>query len=107
LPPIRTPRKATKEKVFKFTDGQLKDIADKLINTFMQPSNSLEMTMGMSMIMKDLEKNRAGKSSVLKQKQSRSDEESAAGIKAYAAAGKSLESEFDARRNSRRAAETQ
>jgi hypothetical protein len=61
--------KTTKEKVFKFTDGQLKDIADKLINTFMQPSNSLEMTMGMSMIMKDLEKIAPEKVQFLKQKQ--------------------------------------
>ena len=61
--------KNTKEKVFKFTDGQIKDIADKLINTFLQPSNSLEMTMGLSMIMKDLEKIVPEKMAFLKQKQ--------------------------------------
>jgi len=61
--------KSTKEKQFKFTDAQLRSIADKLINTFMQPSNSLEMTMGLSRVMKDLEKIAPEKVALLKQKQ--------------------------------------
>lgn len=61
--------KPTKEKLFKFTDAQLRSIADKLINTFMQPSNSLEMTMGLSLVMKDLEKIAPEKVPLLKQKQ--------------------------------------
>ncbi len=62
--------KATaKEKPFKFTDAQMRSIADKLITTFMQPSNSLEMTMGISMVMKDLEKIAPDRVPLLKQKQ--------------------------------------
>lgn len=61
--------KNTTEKQFKFTDGQIKTIADKLIDTFMLPSNSLDMTMGISTVMKDLEKIAPGRVGVLKQKQ--------------------------------------
>ena len=61
--------KTAKEKEFKFTDRQLRDIADKLVNTFMQPSNSLEMTMGMSQVMPNLEKIVPEKVQLLKQKQ--------------------------------------
>lgn len=62
-------KNSSKEKQFKFSEGQLKTIADKLIDTFMLPSNSLEITMGMSMVMKDLEKIAPERVGVLKQKQ--------------------------------------
>ena len=61
--------KTTKEKQFKFSERQLRDIADKLVSTFMQPSNSLEMTMGMSQVMPNLEKIVPEKVQLLKQKQ--------------------------------------
>lgn len=61
--------KNPKEKQFKFTDAQLKDLAEKLVNTFLQPSNSLEMTMGISRAMPSLEKIVPTKVSLLKQKQ--------------------------------------
>lgn len=61
--------KNTKEKQFKFSDAQLKDLADKIVNTFMQPSNSLEMTMAMAQVMKSLEKIVPEKTPLLKQKQ--------------------------------------
>ncbi len=37
--------KTTKEKRFKFSDSQLKDLAGKIADTFLQPSNSMEITM--------------------------------------------------------------
>ncbi|MGI8885220.1 MAG: hypothetical protein ACR2IA_13360 [Pyrinomonadaceae bacterium] len=61
--------KNTKEKQFKFTDSQLKDIANKLFNTFMQPSNSLQMTMAMTQAMPGLEKFIPEKIALLKQRQ--------------------------------------
>ncbi|HEY0658879.1 MAG TPA: hypothetical protein VGD05_10410 [Pyrinomonadaceae bacterium] len=61
--------KTSKEKQFKFTDSQLKDIADKLFNTFMQPSNSLQITMAMTQAMPGLEKFIPEKVALLKQKQ--------------------------------------
>jgi hypothetical protein len=61
--------KNSKEKQFKFTDSQLKEIADKLFNTFMQPSNSLGMTMAMTQAMPGLEKLIPEKIALLKQKQ--------------------------------------
>ncbi len=61
--------KNSKEKQFKFTDGQLKTLADKIVSTFMQPTNSLEMTMGMSQALPSLEKVVPEKMAFLKQKQ--------------------------------------
>ncbi len=61
--------KNTKEKQFKFSDAQLKTIADKLVNTFLQPSNSMEMMMGMTRVMSSLEKIVPEKVQLLKQKQ--------------------------------------
>ena len=61
--------KNSKEKEFKFTDSQLRSIADKLVNTFMQPSNSLQMTMAMAQVMPGLEKLVPEKTPLLKQKQ--------------------------------------
>jgi hypothetical protein len=61
--------KNPKEKPFKFTDGQLKTLADKIVSTFMQPTNSLEMTMGMTQALPSLEKIVPEKIAFLKQKQ--------------------------------------
>ncbi len=61
--------KATKEKPFKFTDLQLKNLAAKIADTFLQPSNSLEMMMGMTQAMPSLEKFVPEKAGMLKQKQ--------------------------------------
>lgn len=56
-------------KVFKFSDAQLKTIADKLVSTFMQSGNSLDTTMAMSRVMSSLEKIVPEKAAMLKQKQ--------------------------------------
>lgn len=62
--------KNPKDKPFKFTDSQLKDLGTKIANTFLQPSNSMEMTMGLTMAMSLLEKVVPEKMPQLKQKQS-------------------------------------
>lgn len=64
------PRTAAKEKQFKFTDAQNRELADKLASTFLQPSNSLEMTMAMTQAMPSLEKIVPEKIVLLKQRQS-------------------------------------
>jgi hypothetical protein len=64
--------KESKEKIFKFSDSQLKDIANKLFNTFMQPSNSMQMIMGLNQVLPNLEKILPEKVALLKQKQSES-----------------------------------
>lgn len=61
--------KNPKENQFKFTDGQLKTLADKIVSTFMQPANSLELTMSMTRAIPSLEKIVPEKVPVLKQKQ--------------------------------------
>ena len=61
--------KNPKEKPFKFTDGQLRSLADKIADTFLLPSNSLEMTMGMAQALPSLEKVVPQKYQFLKQKQ--------------------------------------
>ena len=61
--------KNPKEKQFKFTDEQLKTIADKVTDTFLQPSNSMEMTMLAMQAMPSLEKFAPAKLVLLKQKQ--------------------------------------
>jgi hypothetical protein len=61
--------KTIKEKQFKFSESQLKDLANKIADTFLQPSNSLEITMGMAQIMPSLEKLAPEKMPLLKQKQ--------------------------------------
>jgi len=61
--------KNPKEKQFKFTDGQLKTLADKIVSTFMQPANSLELTMSMTRAIPSLEKVVPEKMAFLKQKQ--------------------------------------
>jgi hypothetical protein len=62
--------KNTKEKVFKFSETQVKDIANKLAATFLQPNNSLEIIMAMSRVMPTLAKIIPEKVPLLKQKQS-------------------------------------
>ncbi len=59
-----------KEKVFKFSESQLKTIAGKLVDTFLQPGNSLDMTMSISQAMPSLEKIIPERIPALKQKQS-------------------------------------
>jgi vacuolar-type H+-ATPase subunit H len=48
--------KNPKEKQFKFTDGQLRTLADKIVSTFLQPGSSLELTMSMTRAIPSLEK---------------------------------------------------
>ena len=73
--------KDTKEKLFKFTDAQLKDLANKIANTFLQPTNSLEITMGDDASNAEFGKDRAGENPASQTKASGSDKKSAAGIK--------------------------
>ena len=60
---------ASKEKTFQFNDTQVKDIANKIAATLMQPNNSMEMTMLMSRVMPTLEKIIPEKTALLKQRQ--------------------------------------
>jgi hypothetical protein len=57
------------QKQFKFSETQARDIASKLATTFLQPSNSLEITMAMSQTMSSLEKLLPEKMPLLKQRQ--------------------------------------
>jgi hypothetical protein len=57
------------QKQFKFSDAQARDIASKLAATFLQPSNSLEITMAMTQTMSSLEKLVPEKTVLLKQRQ--------------------------------------
>ncbi len=61
--------KTKKEKQFKFTEAQLKDLASKIADTFLQSTNSLEMTTGMMQFVPILEKITPEKAVILKQKQ--------------------------------------
>jgi hypothetical protein len=63
------PVKNPKEKAFQFSETQVRDIANKMAATFMQPNNSLEMMMAMSRVMPTLEKIVPEKIPLLKQKQ--------------------------------------
>jgi hypothetical protein len=63
------PPKNPKDKVFKFSETQVKDIANKLAATFLQPSNTLQMTMAMNQVMANLEKIVPEKVPLLKQRQ--------------------------------------
>ena len=60
--------KNPKEKVFKFNETQVKDIANKLAATFMQPSTSIEITMALSRVMPTLEQIIPEKIPLLKQR---------------------------------------
>lgn len=59
----------TTQKQFKFTDAQAKDIANKIANTLLQPTNSLEIAMAMTQTMSSLEKLVPEKMPLLKQRQ--------------------------------------
>ncbi len=61
--------KNAKEKPFKFSDAQLKTLGTKIADTFLQPSNSMEMAMSLTMAMQNLEKVVPEKMPLLKQKQ--------------------------------------
>lgn len=61
--------KNPKEKSFKFTESQLKSLGAKIADTFLQPSNSMEMTMGLMMTISQLEKVVPEKMPQLKQRQ--------------------------------------
>ena len=61
--------KNTEKKQFEFSDAQLKNLADKVFDTFMQPNNSLQMAMALSQVMPSLEKFVPEKIAILKQKQ--------------------------------------
>lgn len=64
-----TPKAPDKSK-FSFSDQQLKEIANKLANTFLQPGQMpLQVSMSMTRVMKDLEKFIPERMPVLKQKQ--------------------------------------
>lgn len=58
-----------KDKSFKFTDSQIKDLGNKIATTFLQPSNSLTIAMSMTRAMPSLEKIVPEKSALLKQRQ--------------------------------------
>jgi hypothetical protein len=57
-----------KQKFYKFSDGQTKEIAGKLFTTFMAPSNSLETSMMFSQVQSVLEKVLPEKAALLKQR---------------------------------------
>lgn len=57
------------KKVFSFSEPQLKEIANKLFNTFMQTNTSLDMTLKMTAAIRNLEKILPEKAALLKQKQ--------------------------------------
>jgi hypothetical protein len=59
----------SKNKPFRFTDAQAKDLANKLVSTFMQPSNSAGISMSLSRAMPHLEKIVPDKAALLKQRQ--------------------------------------
>ncbi|MDQ3712741.1 MAG: hypothetical protein M3388_11055, partial [Acidobacteriota bacterium] len=61
--------KNPKEKQFKFTDEQLRTLADKIVSTFLQPGSSLELTMSMTRAIPSLEKIMPEKVPLLKNKQ--------------------------------------
>jgi hypothetical protein len=60
----------SKSKPFKFTDSQIKDLAEKIFSTYSLPStNNMEYAMGFSMIQPMLEKLLPEKISLIKQRQ--------------------------------------
>ena len=62
----------TKTKTFRFSDSQAKDLATKLANTFLQPSNSMSMSMSLSRALPNLEKLVPEKAALLRQRQAES-----------------------------------
>lgn len=61
-----------KTKQFQFSDAQAKELATKLVNTFLQPSNSVQMSMLLSRALPNLEKIVPDKVAMLKQRQTES-----------------------------------
>lgn len=61
-----------KTKAFQFSDAQAKDLANKLVNTFMQPSSSVQMSMSLARALPNLEKIVPEKAALLKQRQAES-----------------------------------
>jgi hypothetical protein len=61
--------KTAREKQFKFNDSQLKDLAGKIADTFLQPNSSLEITMAINQVLPSFEKFAPEKIALLKQKQ--------------------------------------
>ncbi|HQU83450.1 MAG TPA: hypothetical protein PKY59_10010 [Pyrinomonadaceae bacterium] len=57
------------KKFFSFSDAQIKTIANKLFDTFIQPTASLEMTMALTSAIRSFEKVLPEKAALLKQKQ--------------------------------------
>lgn len=62
----------TKSKQFQFTDAQTKDLANKLVSTFMQPGNSTQISMSLTRALPNLEKIVPDKAALLKQRQAES-----------------------------------
>jgi hypothetical protein len=62
------PNPNSKEKPFKFSETQAKDLATKLANTFLQPANSVTLAMALSQCMSSLEKLVPEKIALLKQR---------------------------------------
>jgi hypothetical protein len=62
-------KKDSKEKRFKFTDSQISEIANKVAETYLKPSNSLDLSIGFSQALPLLEKLLPEKSALLKQRQ--------------------------------------
>ncbi len=65
VPPLNP---KTKDKQFRFTEAQARELASKLANTFLQPLNSVSMSMSLTRAMPSLEKLVPEKVSLLKQK---------------------------------------
>lgn len=61
--------KNPKKKPFKFSDSQIKSIAVKVSDTFLQPTNSLDITLNLSRALSSLEKLVPEKMTALKQRQ--------------------------------------
>lgn len=62
-----------KEKQFAFSEAQIKDLANKIASTFLQPSKTMMMTMALNQAMPLLEKFAPDKVALLKQRQSEND----------------------------------
>jgi hypothetical protein len=60
---------SAKEKEYHFTESQVRDLANKLADTFLKPSNSFEIITGLNSTMSILEKLAPEKAPLLKQRQ--------------------------------------
>ncbi len=63
------PEVESKGKMFRFSEAQAKEVANKLVSTFMQPGNSTSMSMAMTRALPSLEKLVPDKANLLKQRQ--------------------------------------